>query len=126
MLLAREKAWLLFTGCTSGVSPPTGQCGSDSLNRPSAIRSTAKSANLVLRGTDWRLTDCRPAFYHFATAHQRVEKSAAMGAPTTRAVRRDWEDPAVVNWNTRRAHVPLHSHPSIEGTAICLNIGTLG
>ncbi|OAE24902.1 hypothetical protein AXG93_2931s1450 [Marchantia polymorpha subsp. ruderalis] len=28
--------------------------------------------------------------------------------------RHDWEDPSVVRWNTRRAHVPLHCHSNVE------------
>ncbi|KAL3697992.1 hypothetical protein R1sor_012068 [Riccia sorocarpa] len=29
--------------------------------------------------------------------------------------RHDWEDPNVVIWNTRRAHVPLHCHENVQG-----------
>lgn len=34
---------------------------------------------------------------------------------TTTTFHRDWEDPMIVEWNKRSAHVPLHCHSSIEG-----------
>ncbi|KAL2609958.1 hypothetical protein R1flu_028531 [Riccia fluitans] len=34
---------------------------------------------------------------------------------TANSGRHDWEDPNVVKWNTRRAHVPLHCHDNVQG-----------
>lgn len=44
---------------------------------------------------------------------------------TTTTFHRDWEDPMIVEWNKRSAHVPLHCHSSIEGANILLNLCSL-
>jgi hypothetical protein len=44
---------------------------------------------------------------------------------TTTTFHRDWEDPMIVEWNKRTAHVPLHCHSSIEGANTLLNLCSL-
>jgi len=44
---------------------------------------------------------------------------------TTTTFHRDWEDPMIVEWNKRSAHVPLHCHSSIEGANTLLNLCSL-
>ncbi|CAM6110904.1 unnamed protein product [Calypogeia fissa] len=121
MLPAAEKKWLFFKGHTSGLSPNTGKCRTE--RRVSSIYSTPNSSSWVpkrvLKASDLHLPDRRPTgnFSTFAkqgTGEFIGSDLGEMGAPRTRAVQRDWEDPSVVNWNTRRAHVPLHCHSSIE------------
>lgn len=60
---------------------------------------------------------------------EEEESGSAMGmemlTTTTTTFHRDWEDPMIVEWNKRSAHVPLHCHSSIEGANTLLNLCSL-
>jgi hypothetical protein len=131
MLLATQKEWLLFTWHTSQSGSKIGKCRS-TCSKVCGVESTRSGPNWTSHGPpggrgfkagDIHIRNWRPKLTHrirAEAAEQSTDNSAATSSKTmaitkSPVMRRDWEDPQVVNRNTRRAHVPLHSHPSVEG-----------